>query len=314
MPINLISKYRKQLMAFAMFWIGMHHSLFPFSNTKIEFLMVKCGYLGVALFFFLSGFSMYYSYQKDSDYLSFIKKRLLRILPFYIPIGLFLVIIGYQSFVSFSGIDFFFKNQLENWFTFLIIFVYLITPLYLKHFNKNPFMFTLIGIILVSLICVLINVFSFYYAWFNVAVYMLGLYFAYLNTKDVSINIFVVILSFVLGFGFLYFMYHNFGNDVLHVYPSIVIAPSMLLLLAFIFDKITIFNKFLSYIGNYTYEFYLINIPFVSFLYANYSLLYRPNIGFDYLINIAGIVGSVILAIIYHNLVNVIINGKRKNL
>lgn len=312
MQVSLISKYRKQLMAFAMFWIAFHHSLFPFSNTKIEFLIVKCGYLGVALFFFLSGFSMYYSYKKDSNYLSFIKKRLLRILPYYIPLGLFLIIVGYQSFVSFCGIDFFLKNQLENWFTFVIILIYLITPLYLKRFDLNPLLYTVVGIALVFGICLILNIFSFYYAWFNVALYLLGIYFAYLNTKDISINIFVVLFSFIGGFVWLYYMYHNYGNDILHVYPSVLIAPSMLLILAYIFDKITIFNKVLSSIGNYTYEFYLINIPFVHFLYNNYDVLYRPNIHFDYLINIVGIVGSFVLAFIYQNIINCIINRRKK--
>lgn len=310
-PISLLSKYRRALMAVAMFWIAFHHARFPITNKAISFILVTCGYVGVSLFFFLSAFSMYYSYKKDNNYLSFIKKRLIRILPYYVLYSLFMIFVVKDNYISYIGVDFFLKNQLENWFTYVILVLYLLTPLYLKQFNLKPLVYTIVGVILVFLVCIILNNFSFTYAWFNVAIYLLGFYFAYLNDKNGSINIFLVLITFIFGFVLMYYMYHNFGNDVLHVYPCIFIAPSMLLLLAYVFDKIRIFNKFLEYCGEYTYQFYLVNIPFVACLYDNYDRLFISGIGFDWWINTAGIVLSFVLSVVFKKMVDCIINKRR---
>lgn len=83
---SLISKHKKELMSIAMIWVAFYHVYFEFKFKPINFVLVKCGYGGVDLFVFLSGFSLYYAYEKENNYLEFIKRRLLRILPYKIII------------------------------------------------------------------------------------------------------------------------------------------------------------------------------------------------------------------------------------
>ena len=114
----------------------------------------------------------------------------------------------------------------------------------------------------------------------------------------------------------MYYLYHNFGNDVPHVYPLLLITPGLLLLASCLIDKISVLHKPLEFIGKYTYQFYLIHIEIVPFLYRHYEQLYIPNVGFDWLINFAGILVAFVLAIVYKELidklVNVIINKQEK--
>ena len=105
-------------------------------------------------------------------------------------------------------------------------------------------------------------------------------------------------------------MYHYFRNDIQHVYPMILIAPSMLLILSFLMEKVRMVQKSLKYIGQFSYQFYLLHELILTVLYNNYALLYRPNIQFDRLINVAGLVITLMLSIIYKNIIDSLINKR----
>lgn len=75
-----ISKYRTQLMGFAMLWIMIYHI-----GIDVTFLnpITRSGYLGVDIFIFLSAYGLYHGFKKYSSIKIFYKKRILRILPTY---------------------------------------------------------------------------------------------------------------------------------------------------------------------------------------------------------------------------------------
>ena len=76
MSIKLISKHRTCLMALAMIWIGFNHSNFPFQSKIVNFFIL-CGYCGVDIFIFLSGFGLYYALKKEPTYKEYIKRYFL---------------------------------------------------------------------------------------------------------------------------------------------------------------------------------------------------------------------------------------------
>jgi len=81
-----LAKYRQQLMGFAMSWIICYHfGLGAFHLPLINFVG-KTGYGGVDLFLFLSGLGIYFSLSKDENKRRFYLKRVLRILPYYVPL------------------------------------------------------------------------------------------------------------------------------------------------------------------------------------------------------------------------------------
>ena len=318
MELKLISKYRSELMVVAMFWVAFYHSYFPFNNKLINFVLIKCGYGGVSLFVFLSCYGLYYAFKKDNNYLHFIKRRLIRILPYSIPIGFIRSFVYGDNFlyalVDGFGLSMLFRHDLVYWFTFFILFVYLLSPLYLKIFFKKPLVVTVVGIFIVTLVCLLKNDGEFSYIWFNLALGFLGFYFAYLSDLNVKVKWYVMMAFFIFGWLLMYYMYHYLRNDVKHIYPMFFITPSMLMICAAILDKCHIKFKCIKKMGAYTYQHYLIHEMIVYILYKNYMYLYIPGIGFDYLINILAFVLALILAILYKKIIDLIIEKGIENI
>lgn len=84
MTVKKMIKYREIWMGIAMLWIMLFHSGFVFSN-KIVKMAQAIGYGGVDVFLFASGIGNYFSYTKDECPLLFLKRRILRLAPVYIP-------------------------------------------------------------------------------------------------------------------------------------------------------------------------------------------------------------------------------------
>lgn len=82
MELSQISYHRNSIMGIAILWIMMYHM--PYLNSIAGSLIgsaILIGFCGVDIFFFLSSFGIYYSFQKQQTLKSFYKKRILRILP-----------------------------------------------------------------------------------------------------------------------------------------------------------------------------------------------------------------------------------------
>lgn len=308
MSIKLISKHRSELMAIALIWVAFYHSRFPIDNKLISLLLVKSGYGGVSLFLFLSGFSMYYSYKKDNNYLSFIKKRFLRIVPFCIFLIPLYMLVKNNTFLDAClnafGIYWILGISGVNWFTPLILILYIFTPVYLRRFNNNETVITIISMFLVITVTALIKNDNWVYGITNICLYLLGIYFAYLNENDVKLSYLLVCISFLSGWILLYLMLHYYRNDVQHVYPMILITPSMLLILSAIIEKIPLIQKPLRHLGSLSYQFYLLHELVITVLYNNYATLYRPNINFDWLINFIAFLFTLMLSLVYKFLID----------
>lgn len=271
-----------------MLWIAIYHSNFPINSKLITFLFVVCGYGGIYLFSFISGMGIFFSCSKEESYSVYIKRRLLRILPYGLPIIIISAIKHHvplkSMLIDCLGLSIFFSPNLNNLFTSFIVVAYVISPLYYRLFKKKPLIVTVVSSTLITAICMLINNETFSYIYICYTVYCIGFYFGYLiyNKEEPKYLNVVMVIMMIIGWILMYYSYHHFGNDVTHVYPMIMIAPGMLLIIAFILDKITVFNKLLNFIGSYTYVFYLIHIEVIGILYFNYEILYRPGIYFDF--------------------------------
>lgn len=313
MSIGLLSKHRKELLAVGMIWLALFHSHISFSFKPLDFVLETCGYGGVDIFMFLSGFGLYYAYKKENKYLDFINRRLLRILPYNIIICIIWKFIYGRGLLEICldaiGLSVLFRHNLTGWYTSFMIIIYLITPLYLKIFNNAQKECTFAFTLFLFIICLLNGVGTFAYIWFRSAIYILGIYFGFLNDTNKQVNNILLMILMLIGWILMYYLYHYYGNDVQHVYPLLLIIPGLCLLLSFIFDKISFLNKILSYISKYTYQFYLIHITVIDILYMNYGKLYISINGFDVLLNIFGIIISFILAILFTKLVETIKNN-----
>ena len=79
-----VSKYRNSLMGLAILWVVFYHG--PVVKIPILHHIQELGYLGVEIFFTLSGFGLYYAWNKSHNICHFYGRRILRIIPSYFPL------------------------------------------------------------------------------------------------------------------------------------------------------------------------------------------------------------------------------------
>jgi len=114
---------------------------FPFNRLTV------LGYGGVDLFFFLSGFGLFYSCSKDDSFLAFYRKRFLRVYPaFFVVLLLWLWKNNrwewrYDLMMA-STLGYWFPTSWGwhylAWFVSAIFLLYLIFPFYYRWFRVHP--------------------------------------------------------------------------------------------------------------------------------------------------------------------------------
>ena len=127
-----ISSARGLLFFVATAMIMIFHSPLQFHNPVIEFLKEYAN-LGVDVFLFLSGFGLYYSFSRDPNWLSFYKKRAIRILPCLILVSaIWYLLINHSGIREWiyhaSLLAFFREGDRIYWFFAVLIPLYIAYP------------------------------------------------------------------------------------------------------------------------------------------------------------------------------------------
>lgn len=313
-----LSKYRLELMGFAILWVVWIHSsinleIFSSESVNLFFKFIKAiGYGGVDIFLLLSGMGIYNSLNKNNK-TTYIKHRLKKILPvwyvffiIYFVIDLFVFKMHYRKleiigYLTFTGWWLELKHQ-GNWYVYGIMLFYLVASLIYALFkeNKNK-----------RLICILLVFISIFVSMgftntFKLLVYLrfpifiIGMYVS-ADLKNFKIDKSKLIISFVLmtiSFILLFIFYTKLPNLLwpygLYWYPWIIIAPCLSLLLAKLMD----ISKHSAYLlsvlrrlGKSSLEILLVqDYVFDRLKDIKFSLLY------SFLIAI----GTIILGILFH--------------
>ena len=136
MKFETLFRYRKQCMAAAIVLILLNHMKAAWPDGPVK-TVASFFYGGVDLFFFLSGVGCFFSWRRDRDPASFLRRRALRILPSYLPF--ILVWIGLQAardgiaptaaLANLLGVHGFVKIEPAfNWYVSGMWLSYLLTP------------------------------------------------------------------------------------------------------------------------------------------------------------------------------------------
>lgn len=146
--IELINKYRGQIMGISALWIVVYHTWYrmfaPETSPKLlyymELAITKLGYFGVDIFFLLSGIGLSYSIVKHSTK-QFLLRRFKRLAyPVLIAAAVKAIMEGW-SFPEYlfraSGIGFFIGKDFFLWFISAITATYLLFPLYWRFFSRS---------------------------------------------------------------------------------------------------------------------------------------------------------------------------------
>ena len=79
-----VSRSRDEIKGLAILWVVLFHA--EYALPGLAGFVQQIGYGGVDLFFFLTGFGLYRSLEKNSDLRSFALRRVRRLLPAYLPV------------------------------------------------------------------------------------------------------------------------------------------------------------------------------------------------------------------------------------
>ncbi len=321
MKLDLLSKYRTQLMGMAILWVMFYHSHINVEPYSILKFVKRIGYLGVDIFMLLSGFGVYFSISKDNSIKNFYKKRALRILPYYLPIVLIVSLIAwYFGIWPFSSIihnllmtGFWFNiglDKMYDWYIPSLVFLYLITPLFYKYFKKNKIKTTVLVILFFYAFNYLTGAlfWHLYNFTFRAILYFFGFWLADFlkNHKEYKINFtFSSLLFFFLitGVRLLYYFYSytsSFDLFGLYLLPAPLIVFPLCIFLSYLFSCIPKYNyPILTFFGTYTLTLYIFHEK-ILFLFSNlFPVRHSDTVAF---------IITIILAYLWQKIVERIVN------
>ncbi|TWP31004.1 acyltransferase [Apibacter muscae] len=279
MKLNLLSRYRTQLMGVAILWVMFFHSHLPTEFSGILDFFKKMGYGGVDIFILVSGFGVYYSISKDGSTKNFYFRRAIRILPYYLPIVLIVTIIaniaGFWKPIAFfynlTTLGFWLNVGLMNiydWFIPALISIYLFTPLFYKFFKINKTISTLV-VILGAYIFSYLSVGTFDYLYnftFRIPLYVMGFWLAdYLkNHKDYKLSKNMIsLITVIFIFGILLLCYLYYFTSVFSIYgnyllPFIFITLPLCVYLCYIFSLFPNYKfPILTFLGSHSLTLFI---------------------------------------------------------
>lgn len=319
-PLKGMFSYRKYWMGFAMLWIIIFHA--DISSNKYLYFLEGTGYGGVDIFLFASGVGNYYSYLKDDSPIDFMKRRILRLVPVYLPfISLWLIVkialdTSYTRFIfgNLFAIQGFTSNGGDfNWFLSCIIICYLLTPYFASFINRSKLKQIIpLFLFLLFATSVFWNDDRFTITVTRLPIYFIGMVFAkYENTPVTKRFVAYLLLSCSIGaiillLSFLYFpaLLWSYG---LFWYPFIFIAPCLCIVISLVIEYIEgrnslyfIFKPFLNVIsamGSASFEIFLFHIfafELIRLAIDKYSLAHVE------ILTVATAFVSVVAAVFFH--------------
>lgn len=275
--LDSISRNRSALMGIAIIWVFLFH-VGGLGLPIVDNVLLK-GYLGVDIFFFLSGWGVCFSLTRSNNIKDFYKRRLIRIIPsWYIILTLMFVLhfvlklqyphniidlilyytgIGYYVQPLFSEPSIFIRYY--EWYIPTLLVFYLFAPLIYKLSLKSN-----IYILVISVICVFVinyycfsKVYSLSYG--RIPVYILGFIACKLNVinKDTPLR-----RLWVGGLIALILILLSYYDIIICSIEFLVVLLLMPLFLSIISSFINVFKFYrgLSFIGSISLELYLLHI------------------------------------------------------
>ena len=313
-----ISTNRASIMGLSMLMIIIFHTDIRYPHVLD--LIKNFGDFGVNLFFAVSGFSMCYSWAKDPKASVFLKNRFLRIGITLLPISIIWNLLSYlshetpliEAICKILTIQFWIDGNLLQWFISGILVFYLITPLWMKVYDKNR----LICLIITLIVCIWCTIAPLYgVLWYikcfiqRVPAYFIGLYLGKhviegkQDSKFMNYTVWILLLIGFIGFALIGFNTLNyFWKYILY---TVLTYPS-LMLISYLFEKTKNIQKpfVLPFLGSITLEIYLLQEKILKVLHL---LINKVGIKLDnrnIILNIIVITFSVLLGYFYHSITN----------
>ena len=278
-----LKKTKQPIMGVAALLIILFH-LFPVSRSNdvvssyIRFVSMT-GYIGVDIFFFMTGYMAYYS--DTGNYFSYIKRKFLHIYPIFIFCCILYVIMGKLSItkavLTVFGIEFILNGGGSMiWFIPAIMIFYLAVPFYLKLVRKmNNITLLIISLVIWASIMLALENFTENHSLniflCRLPIIFLGLCLAgYEGKWKLNVKAGVGVVLLVVGIALNY----NFGYMIKLAFPisDIFYVTAIPYVMGIILCADVIFAKLKSYIfsalGKVSLELYCLQMVFGSLIFG----------------------------------------------
>ncbi len=283
-----VRAYRDELKGIAILWVVFFHGQF-FAPGVLHHIQ-KIGYGGVDLFFFLTGFGLVHSLSKNGDLRGYMKRRLWRIGPAYLPLIVVWMVVmfpGYgltttQAIRGVLGnlfmVGFWLSTpRVFNWYVSALLLFLALAPFVhacLSKSEKPGRSLACLAVIAlgVGLCCIGDDR---YMGIARIPIFLLGMAFAmnWRPAMGIWLKRSLLVLCFVAGTALLMLCFERYPellNDYgIYWHPFVFITPPLCIFFGFLFDKAKHFNAAfgpLRWMGRASFEIYLMNIWMVELL------------------------------------------------
>ena len=277
---KLLEKYRIELMGFAALFIFVYHVVtvtyfYAFDSHSLFAYFCRIGFLGVDIFFFLSGMGLIHSLERNSlkDYYL---RRISRVyFPFFVGGLMQMIIYGLEplEFIKRVTCYSFYAEYMYSllWFVPAILTIYLVFPLYHKLMSraKSKPVFILMTIALWYILEMIFrNAETDLFGFFNrIPIFLMGCLYSTVKEDELSLERWLLaVLGTVAGMYSLYLAEFDTVTFILPVsdcgIPTFLVAISLPYVLAGIMEKfesakaMKILRKIPAFFGLMSLEFY----------------------------------------------------------
>jgi len=275
-----LSCYRNELKGIAILWVVFFHAQLGLDG--IWYQIQRIGYGGVDIFFFLSGFGLYHSLEKDADLGRYLRRRGERLLPAYLPFCLLWLAVmlplhgaGLASSIrialgnlTMSG--YFAGAELNiNWYVSGMALSLLLAPVFHAVLRAGKRFWlrasALIGFLFALGLGYVGN--EQYMAISRLPVFALGMVFAAPRSEKISAKkaAFVLTAACIAGLAVLFVCLERYQEMLItyamYWHPFVVIAPALCVGLSLLFSKVPdMVNKPFGWLGKASFEIFLFNV------------------------------------------------------
>lgn len=272
--LDIITKYRSAFMGLAIFWIFFYHTGIDIPILRYIFAL---GWMGVDIFFFVSGYGLCASLSRNPSVKNFLKRRFFRIIPTWWIVLALMAIVGTLAslkgfpdsaqdyFYWFTGLGWWTGNCNFEWYIPTLIIFYLVAPLLVRQ-NIRTLTLIIITFVLLAVIFGYFHIFQHVYmSYSRIPVYVYGflIYKYHVKHQVVCRNVWcpltiVGIIWFAIG------MYIKLSDLTLGLTISRVAIPlfivPMLSVIGFVLSKCKPIETILAFMGLISLEVYLLHI------------------------------------------------------
>lgn len=322
---KMLGRYRNEIKGIAILWVVFFHARLGLDGLLYQ--VQRIGYGGVDIFFFMSGFGLFYSLEKDADLGRYLIRRGERLLPSYLPFCFMWLAVMLPRFglgtanaarVALSNLSMLGfltgTDRYINWYTGALLISLLLAPFFHAALKPGKRYWLRAAALLAVLFAVGLGFIddSRYMMISRFPVFALGMVAAGCEVKERNLKLALPALG-AGALAALFVLYRCLNRYVellvpyaMYWHPFVLIAPALCLAFGWVFAHVpAAMLKPLRFLGGASFEIFLFNVWY-EVLGPEIGLMSTP------LECLLWSIGTVALGCIYHLLITGVMK-KRKN-